>query len=265
MKTPIQRHLLGLVSTVAFVALAAGYCLGRAGGGGGHASSSSHSYSSAHGYSSFGHGYSSGSSGGDGGVVVLLALLGAVGLVAYLMRQNQQYKAELAEKFRAVKDLTTELSQADPLWNLRKMTNRVNKVFFRVQQAWTERNQELARDCMSDRLYRRHKAMTDQMLADKMRNVLENIQLTEVLIYSVADYQDDSRDTFAARLTGSMLDYTVREAGGYPTAGNSLVPESFCEVWYFVRQDNQWVLDAIAPLATAELIGQGRSYSERPS
>lgn len=255
MKTRIQQHLVGILSTVAFVALAAGYCLGRAGGGGGHASSSSHSYSSA-------HGYSSGSSGGDGGVVVLLALLGAVGLVAYLMRQNQQYKAELAEKFRAVKDLTDELSQADPLWNLRKMTNRVNKIFFRVQQAWTERNQELARDCMSDRLYRRHKAMTDQMLADKTRNVLENIQLTEVLIYSVADYQDNTRDTFAARLTGSMLDYTVREAGGYPTAGSSLVPESFCEVWYFVRQENQWVLDAIAPLATAAIISKGSAYSE---
>ena len=255
MKTPIQRHLIGLVSTVAFVALAAGYCLGRAGGGGGHASSSSHSYSSA-------HGYSSGSSGGDGSFVPLLALLGAVGLVAYLMRQNQQHKVELAEKFRAVKDLTNELSQADPLWNLRKMTSRVNKVFFRVQQAWTERNQELARDCMSDRLYRRHKALTDQMLADKTRNVLENIQLTEVLIYSVANYQDDTRDTFAARLTGSMLDYTVREAGGYPTAGNSLVPESFCEVWYFVRQDNQWVLDAIAPLATAAIIRTGSAYSE---
>jgi hypothetical protein len=263
MKTRIQQHLVGLVSTVAFVALAAGYCLGRAGGGGGHASSSSHSYSSAsHGYSGGGYGYSSGSSGGDGSFVLLLALLGAVGLVAYLMRQNQQYKAELAEKFRAVKDLTKELSQADPLWNLRKMTIRVNKVFFRVQQAWTERNQELARDCMSDRIYRRHKALTDQMLADKTRNVLENIRLTGVLIYSVADYQDDTRDTFAAQLTGSMVDYTVSEAGGYPTAGNALVSESFCEVWYFVRQENQWVLDAIAPLATAAIIRKGSAYSE---
>jgi hypothetical protein len=29
-----------------------------------------------------------------------------------------------------------------------------------------------------------------------------------------------------------------------------------------VRQNNQWLLDAIAPQATAEIIGYGRSYSE---
>lgn len=258
MKTRVQQHLAGLVSTVALVALAAGYCLGRAGGGGGggHASSS-------HSYSSVGHGYSSGSYGGDSGFVLMLALLGAAGLVAYLTWQNQQYKVELAEKFRAVKVLTEELSQADPLWNLRAMMSRVNTVFFRVQQAWTERNQETARPFMSDQLYVRHKALTDQLRADGKRNVLENIKLAEVLIYSVADYQDNTRDTFAAQLTGSMLDYTVQEPHDYLTAGSPIIPESFTEVWFFVRQENQWVLDAIAPLATTALINKGSAYSER--
>jgi hypothetical protein len=58
------------------------------------------------------------------------------------------------------------------------------------------------------------------MLADQTHNVLENIQLAEVLIYSVADYHDDARDTFAAQLTGSMIDYTVKEAHGYVTVGD---------------------------------------------
>jgi predicted lipid-binding transport protein (Tim44 family) len=142
------------------------------------------------------------------------------------------------------------------------MTSRVNESFFKVQAAWTERNQELARDCMSDKLYQHHKALTDKMLADKSRNVLENIQLAEVLIYSVADYQDNSRDTFAAQLSGSMIDYTVKQASGYVTVGDRVNPEKFTEVWFFVRQNDQWVLNAIAPLATAEIISHGRSYSE---
>jgi predicted lipid-binding transport protein (Tim44 family) len=180
----------------------------------------------------------------------------------YLAMQNHQLKAELSKKFAAVESLTAELSTTDPLWNLRTMTSRVNEVFFKVQAAWTERNQELARDCMSDKVYHRHKALTDQMLADKHRNVLENIQLAEVLIYSVADYQDNTRDSFAAQLTGSMIDYTVKEARGYVTVGDRVNPEEFTEVWFFVRQNDQWVLNAIEPLATAEIISHGRSYSE---
>jgi predicted lipid-binding transport protein (Tim44 family) len=192
----------------------------------------------------------------------MLLLLVVVAVLVVVMIQNRQLQAELNDKYLAVQNLTAELEKRDPLWNLQAMTSRVNEVFFKVQAAWTERNQDLVRDCMSDALYYRHKAQTDQMLASKTRNVLENIQLAEVLIYSVADYQDDARDTFAAQLTGSMIDYTVKEAHGYVTVGDRVNSEAFTEVWYFVRQNNQWLLNAIAPLATAEIIGYGRSYSE---
>jgi predicted lipid-binding transport protein (Tim44 family) len=115
---------------------------------------------------------------------------------------------------------------------------------------------------MSEKLYHRHKALTDKMLVDKSRNVLENIQLMEVLIYSVADYQDNTRDTFAAQLSGSMIDYTVKQASGYVTIDDRANPEEFTEVWFFVRQNDQWLLDAIAPIATVEIISHGRCYSE---
>lgn len=249
----MQRQTKVLVGAIALIGLAAGYCLGRAGGGGGggHASGS-HSYSSHGSYSSQ----------GDGGAAFLLLALVVVGVFLYLAMQNHRLQTELSEKFAAVESLTDELSKTDPLWNLRTMTSRVNEVFFKVQAAWTERDQELARDCMSDKLYHRHKAITDKMLTDKRRNVLENIQLAEVLIYSVADYRDNTRDSFAARLTGSMIDYTVKETQGYVTIGDRLNPEEFTEIWFFVRQNNQWLLNAIEPLATAEIISHGRSYSE---
>ncbi|RZK89251.1 MAG: Tim44 domain-containing protein [Hymenobacter sp.] len=250
-KTHVQRLPGTLLGAIALVGLAAGYCLGRAGGGSGHASSN-HSYSS--------HGSYSGQ--GDGGAVFLLLLLGVVAVLVYLAVQNHQLKSELNEKFTAVRNLTEELAKQDPLWNLQTMTSRVNEVFYKVQAAWAARDQELARDCLSDKLYHRHKTQTDQMLAEKTRNVLENILLVEVLIYSVADYQDNARDTFAAQLTGSMIDYTVKEARGYVTVGDRVNPQEFTEVWFFVRQKDQWVLTEIAPLATAEIISYGRSYSE---
>ena len=224
----MQRPLGTLFGAVALVALAAGYCLGRAGGGGGGGHASSHSYSSSHG---------SYSGQGDGGTVLILLLV-VVAVLVYVAVQNFQLKAELKDKFTAVRNLTEELEKRDPLWNLQAMTSRVNEVFYKVQAAWTERNQELARDCMSDKLYHRHKTQTDQMLADKTRNVLENILLAEVLIYSVADYQDNARDTFAAQLTGSMIDYTLKEARGYVTVGDRVNPQEFTEIWFFVRQND---------------------------
>jgi hypothetical protein len=247
-----SRPLSILFGAIALVGLAAGYCLGRAGGGGGGHAGSSHSYSSSHG---------SYSSQGDGGVLLILLLV-VVAVLVYTAVQNFQLKAELSNKFAAVRNLTAELEKRDPLWNLQAMTSRVNEVFYKVQAAWTERNQDLARDCMSDQLYHRHKAQTNQMRANKTRNVLEDILLSEILIYSVADYHDNARDTFAAQLTGSMIDYTVKEAHGYVTVGDRVNPEEFTEVWYFIRQNKQWLLDAIAPLATAEIISHGRSYSE---
>lgn len=253
-ETPVRRPLSILLGGIALVGLAAGYCLGRAGGGGGggHASSS-HGYSSSHG---------SYSGQGDNGLMVMVLIFVIVAMLVYVAVQNLQLKTELNDKFIAVRNLTAELEKRDPLWDLQTMTSRVNEVFFKVQAAWTERNQDLARDCMSDPLYYRHKAQTDQMLATKTRNVLENIQLAEILVYSVSDYQDDARDTFAAQLTGSMIDYTVKQAHGYVTVGDRVNAEAFTEVWFFVRRNNQWLLNAIAPLATAEIISHGRSYSE---
>ena len=46
------------------------------------------------------------------------------------------------------------------------------------------------------------------------------------------------------------------------TVGDRVNPEAFTEVWYFVRQKDQWLLHAIAPLVMDEIIGHGRSYSE---
>jgi hypothetical protein len=152
LETHIRRPLRMLLVAVALVGLAAGYCLGRAGGGGGgHASSSSRSYSSSHG---------SYSGQGDSGAVLIL-LLAVAAVLVYVAVQNAQLKAELSDKLTAVHHLTAELEQRDPLWNLQAMTTRVNEVFFKVQAAWAARDQDLARDCMSDQLYRRHKAQTD--------------------------------------------------------------------------------------------------------
>jgi hypothetical protein len=132
--------------------------------------------------------------------------------------------------------------------------SRVERVYFKVQEAWTARNQDIAEDCMSDALYCRHKLQTDQMLKEGTRNVLESINLSDVTIVEVNDFSDNSKDQFWAYIEGSMVDYTVRESTGEVISGYKDVSKSFHELWKFIRTKHGWVLDRIDEHVLTDLL-----------
>lgn len=82
------------------------------------------------------------------------------------------------------------------MWEIDRIKSRIEEVYFKVQMAWRDRDQEIAREYMSDRLYAKHKLQTDDMLKRGVENVMESINLKEVTIVEVLDYRDDSKDTF---------------------------------------------------------------------
>jgi hypothetical protein len=92
---------------------------------------------------------------------------------------------QVRKKSKACKELLARLEKLDPAWDLDAINHRVNEVFFKVQRAWMERNQDLAKDCLSDGIFQKHKLQTDQMIAQRRKNMLENINLTQVDIVDV--------------------------------------------------------------------------------
>ena len=208
------KHLrfIGLLILV----LTAEYALARAGGGGG-----------------------SGSGGG-----ILTTILAFI-LAPFLLIYGAIVSVMLERKRNKAKRLLKQLELEDPLWNHRRMKARIEEIFLKVQKAWMERNQDLAKDCMSDRIYTKHKMQTDEMLANGRKNVLAKINLKEVMIISVADYDDDTKDSFSAHIKGSMIDYDVDDKTGNVLSGDKTKIESFKEIWHFIRKGNKWVLDEI--------------------
>jgi hypothetical protein len=197
-----------------------GEALARAGGGGGH---------------------------GRGSLLIKLVLLPVMlayaAFVSYLVRKRGREAQDALAKARV-----------DPVWNPDAIRRRVEQVFFKVQDAWTKRDQDIARDCMSAGLHASHKLQTDAMIQAGTRNVLQCINLSGTTIVQVADYSDDRRDQFWAYIEGSMLDYTVNERTQAVIKGDNGKPESFSELWKFVREGDTWVLDRIEQHTLTELL-----------
>jgi predicted lipid-binding transport protein (Tim44 family) len=203
---PARHHWLATL----LLCLPAGEALARAGGGGG---------------------------GGPLGklwlVLLPILILYSAVLGVLVFHKNREARAALKKASR------------DPFWNPDAIQDRIEHVYFRVQEAWTKADQGLARDCLSERIFEKHRMQTDQMRAEGTRNVLEAIRLSQVKIVEIADFRDNAKDHLWAVISGSMVDYTVRESTGEIIQGRKNKAEAFQELWKFVRRPHGWVLDEI--------------------
>jgi len=121
----------------------------------------------------------------------------------------------------------------DPNFDQAAFLDRAQTAFFKLQQAWQARNQDLARDVMSDALYERHKMQTDQLLANHQIDMLENIVIGHANIVGVN--ADHPYDSIIMSFSASMTDYTIDENTKQVVSGNQF-PKTFTERWTFIRR-----------------------------
>jgi len=125
------------------------------------------------------------------------------------------------------------IKQRDPNFNEAAFLDRAQTAFFKIQQAWTQRNQDVARDVMSDALYERHKMQTDQQIANHQQDVLQNIVIGHARISDVkpaAPY-----DAITVAFSASMIDYTIDDRSKQVISGQRS-PTTFTEYWTFIRR-----------------------------
>lgn len=194
-----------------------------------------------------------GGAGGKGPLIYILLPIALiyVAIVSYFV----------AKKGREARAILVKASK-DPAWNLDELKSRIEYVFFKVQEAWTERDQTIAKNCMSLRLFMKHKLQTDRMLKDGTRNVLEAANLSKVTIVEAADFRDNAKDRLWAYVEGSMIDYTIREDTGAVIKGKTNKPEYFTELWKFVRAEHGWILDEIDQNVEIGTLKRFKSISE---
>jgi hypothetical protein len=168
----------------------------------------------------------------------------------YARKKNKQAKA-----------LISKISQIDKAWNFNALKARIEETFFKVQIAWRDRDQDIAKDYMSERLYKKHKIQTSYMRQKQRRNIMENINLKEAKVVEIMDYIDDSQDSFWVYIVGSMIDYTIDDKTGKIIDGKKInLP--FKELWRFIRQGDTWVLDEIDQNVTISDLRDFDPFSE---
>jgi preprotein translocase subunit SecG len=220
--------------------------LARAGGGGSYSASSSYSGSS--------------SSGGS-----FIAIV--IGWIATIFTSIIGFFTGMASKQRSIqkndeaRDLLGIIAKSDPVWNRNFIRARVEDIYFAVQDAWTKRKPELAKEYMSERIYKKHKRQIDGMIEDGFINKLERINLEDMKIIGVFDSSNDDEDRLKVIIYGGMIDYMLDETTNKITSGTRDY-ESFIEIWNFVRKNNTWVLDEIEQTVDSQSIKNAKVYSD---
>jgi len=197
-----------------------------------------------------------GGGGGKGG-----GILGII-LAPFFMIYSAIVTHFLVKKNKKCRSLLEQIAGIDSSWELANIKARVEVSFFKVQEAWMKRDQEIAKDYVSERLYQKHKAQTDLLIAQNRKNMLENINLAETKVVEVVDYKDDSRDRFWVHIKGSMVDYTIDTNSGSVVSGDKSESEAFAELWKYVRGPKGWVLDEIDQKVQIGDLTGFKSFSE---
>lgn len=241
------RLLLAIAMTLAVVLAIQLGALARAGGGNkyvappsNHTSVPSHNTGSSGGVHFYSGGSSSGSSTG-GSPVVFVVIVGLVAAVL-IFRWWASRRSGAATNSRAdapngdideqaVSSGLAGLQARDPNFNQQVFMDRAQTTFFALQNAWMAGNLEPARIYLSDGIYQRWKLQVDQMLAQRKRNVLENLVIGGCRIAKVTS--DPNFDAITVRVDASAADYEVDDLNRMVSGDRTARP--FTEYWTLIR------------------------------
>lgn len=250
--------LIILPTTSAF-AIAGGGGHSSSGGHSGSSHSSSSSGSSSHSHSSYGESNFPGSSrrytssGYYGGSYassnkfdlsdmlflgfILLTFGGGIAALKYKLNlQNKKYKCLSAMR---------EFKRDDSAWDYNTLEKDVTRAFYLVQEAWTERDQDIAKDYMSKEIYKLHKCKTEWMKIRGEKNILKDIKLLSITPVGALDSENNLKDMLWVNIKCSMIDYTINEKTNEIIEGNRWKSKKYEQFWKFKRNENHWVLDTI--------------------
>jgi predicted lipid-binding transport protein (Tim44 family) len=120
----------------------------------------------------------------------------------------------------------------DPAFDESAFISDVERSFFVVQEAWSERKPEMSRRVMADGLWQQHKVQIDQYTAQHRRNLLDSLAIGNANL--VAAHTDQSYDTVTVRILAASADYDVADQSGKVVRGNRDV-QQWTEDWVFQR------------------------------
>ena len=123
----------------------------------------------------------------------------------------------------------------DPGFEQEAFLEQVQRTFFIVQEAWSQRQPNMSRQVMADGLWQQHKVQIQGYIDAHKRNVLEDLAVGNLTV--IAAHSDTNYDTITVRVTAACADYDVDDNSGKIVRGNKRV-EQWAEDWTFQRSSS---------------------------
>jgi hypothetical protein len=194
-----------------------------------------------------------GGGGKGGGSIVGLILWGLYTLIISVI---------LFFKVGKSRKIINKSADHDSFWNFEQMRNNAKSVFFKMQDAWMEREIEKVKDIITPQLYEEYKTQLELMKKNNEKNILSGINVTNVRIIGCEDYMDDSQDSYIAHIKGEMIDYTINEKTRQIIKNPDKKEEKFTDTYHFIRKGNKWLLDNIDNKVSIWDVIRTRNYHE---
>jgi predicted lipid-binding transport protein (Tim44 family) len=180
-----------------------------------------------------------GGGGGNGGIYgrglgVLLALINLALISFFVYRKNKR-----------ARQLISQLNSQDTIWNYDQMIDFAQDVFIKMQNAWMERNMELVKDIVTERLYKDYQKKLDWQKVKHEQNIIEDVEIKRTEIIGVEDHAGKDNDRFTIYIKGKLVDYTISDKTGKIYTNKTKGKTGFVDLYYFLRREEKWLLDRI--------------------
>lgn len=137
-----------------------------------------------------------------------------------------------------------DIRQTDPGFDPTRFAGYAGMMFRDAQSAWTTRDLGSLRDRVTRELHGELQAQCERLRSGLRVNRIEEVEITATVTEA---WQESGRDYVTAHVSGSLVDYTVDEAGGSVVDGSRTIARAVEEFWTFTRPAglNFWMLSAI--------------------
>lgn len=168
----------------------------------------------------------------------LIALFAAILIPIIVKRRKKKAREETRRLMAAYDDF-------DGFWSYDYIQQRINEVYFTIQECWSKGNMKNAEDMLTPALFEKYQKYLDAQRRDGERNIMKKIKLDSAIPVYAKDFTNNEHDYFWAKIDGSMVDYIVSEETNEVLQGTT-EEQPFTEYWKFTRRrDGTWVLAEI--------------------
>ena len=126
-------------------------------------------------------------------ILIIIALI-IIGLLIWRFRK----------KNKEAEGLTEQIKHYDKAWDPEDIKNHVTGTFYKFYEAKKQQNIDIAKDYISEPLYRSEKSQIHRVKSRNHKNIIQSATLKDLKIMGIGDYRENSKDYFWAYINGSM-------------------------------------------------------------